>query len=348
MRALVIERPGSMEVKDVPDPRPAFGEVLVEVRVCGLCGTDVHIADGEFSPTPYPIIPGHEFSGTVVDVASAPGSPLSVGDRVAVDPSLFCGSCNACRSGRGNLCAKWGAIGDTVDGAFAELVAVPAANAYRLPDHVGLRAGALVEPLSCALHGIRRLGAVLGEDVLIVGAGTMGLLLSQLIRRAGAGRLVVVDKVAARRQAALDVGASDVAGSLAELDDAKFAAVVDVTGSISAIEEGFIAVQRGGRLLIFGVAPADARAQLSPFRIYNDEITIVGSMAVLHSFRGALELIASGAVNTDVLLTHALSLDRFPEALSMVRRGEGLKVHVLPSDRREGIPAETTARTSIP
>ena len=127
MRAVVIEQPGTITVTDVPEPEIGPGDVLVRVGACGICGTDLHIADGEFPPTPYPIIPGHEFAGEIVAVGSEVQS-LREGTRVAVDPSLFCGHCHFCRRGKGNLCENWNAIGDTVHGGFAELVAVPAAN----------------------------------------------------------------------------------------------------------------------------------------------------------------------------------------------------------------------------
>ena len=149
MRAVVWDKPGQVRVTEMPDPAPRHGELVVQVGVCGICGTDVHIADGEFPPTPYPIIPGHEFSGRVVAVGGGAPGGWRDGERVAVDPSLFCGYCAACRAGRGNLCANWNAIGDTVDGAFAEYVSVPAANAYRIPDSVDDSQGALIEPLSC-------------------------------------------------------------------------------------------------------------------------------------------------------------------------------------------------------
>lgn len=160
MRAVVIEQPGSVEVREVPDPAPAPTDIVVAVRACGVCGTDLHILQGEFPPTPYPIIPGHEFAGDVVEVgASVPPSLARVGQRVAVDPSLFCGYCASCRRGHGNLGEHWAAIGDTVDGAFAEYVKVPAANSYVLPEHLDYRLGALVEPLSCAVHGLAGLSA---------------------------------------------------------------------------------------------------------------------------------------------------------------------------------------------
>ncbi|MGH3448127.1 MAG: zinc-dependent alcohol dehydrogenase family protein [Nocardioidaceae bacterium] len=330
MRAAQIEKPGAITVDQAPDPAPGIGEVLVAVEACGVCGTDLHIADGEFEPTPYPIIPGHEFSGTVVELGSGVHTDLAVGARVAVDPSLFCGHCAPCRAGRGNLCANWGATGDTVDGAFAERVAVPAANAYLLPESMSFEQGALVEPLSCAVHGMRRLGVEVGESVLVVGAGTMGLLLISLLERAGAN-VVGVDRVPRKVELAKRMGAAHGATSIDELGGERFDAVVDVTGVPQVIEQALSSVRRGGRFLVFGVAPAEATVAMSPFRIYNDEITVVGSMAVLHSYGAALDLIADGTVPTGELVSHRLPLSAFPDALDVVREGSGVKVHVLPS-----------------
>lgn len=332
MKAVVIEKPGTITVQDVPQPEAGPGEVLIKVGACGICGTDLHIADGEFPPTPYPIIPGHEFAGDVVAVGSGV-TGIAEGDRVAVDPSLFCGHCHFCRVGKGNLCQNWGAIGDTVNGAFAEYVAVPAANAYQLPDHVTFRQGALIEPVSCAVHGIDVLQPRLGDTCLIVGAGTMGLMLLQLVLRAGASRVSVLDLNAERLPRAERLGAGRTSTDLAELmeqDPLGFDCVIDATGSPKAQESAFGAVKRGGKLLIFGVAAEDARVSLSPFRIYNDEITVLGSMAVLNSFEPAVDLVASGVINTDELLTGAMSLDEYPQALDLVRRGEGLKTQILP------------------
>jgi 2-desacetyl-2-hydroxyethyl bacteriochlorophyllide A dehydrogenase len=329
MRAAIIDQPGSVRVGEVPDPKPGERHVVVKVGACGICGTDLHIADGHFPPTPYPIVPGHEFAGEVVELGAGVPGELKVGDRVAVDPSLFCGYCTPCRSGHGNLCANWGATGDTVDGAFAEYVSVPSATCYRMPEHLSFQQGALVEPVSCAVHGVRRVGVEAGERFLVVGAGTMGLIMQQLLQRAGA-RVSVVDRNTTRLPRATALGAEAVAGDVAELDAEPFDAAADCTGAAPAIEAAFDSLRRGGRLLVFGVAPEEARISLSPFRIYNDEITVVGSMAVLHSFGAALDLVATGAVDTDTLLTHELSLENYPEALELMRSGKGLKVQVLP------------------
>ncbi|GAB3496127.1 zinc-dependent alcohol dehydrogenase family protein [Amycolatopsis cihanbeyliensis] len=329
MRAAIIDEPGSIRVGEVPDPKPGDREVVLRVGACGICGTDLHIADGHFPPTPYPIVPGHEFAGEIVEIGGDVPGGWRVGDRVAVDPSLFCGYCHPCRAGHGNLCENWGATGDTVNGAFAEYVAVPASTCYRLPDHLSFQEGALVEPVSCAVHGVRRVGVEAGERFLVVGAGTMGLIMQQLLQRAGAA-VTVVDRNLARLGRAAELGARAVAGDVAELDGERFDAAADCTGAVPAIEAAFDSLRRGGRLLVFGVAPEEARVALSPFRIYNDEITVVGSMAVLHSYGAALDLVAKGMIDTGSLLTDTLPLDRFADALSLMRSGGGMKVQVVP------------------
>jgi 2-desacetyl-2-hydroxyethyl bacteriochlorophyllide A dehydrogenase len=332
MRAVVWETPGKLAVTEVPDPSPGHGQLVVKVGACGICGTDVHIADGEFPPTPYPIVPGHEFAGRVVAVGDGVPGEWREGTRVAVDPSLFCGHCPACHAGRGNLCANWNAIGDTVDGAFAEYVAVPHRNAYPIPDGVSDAQGALIEPLSCAVHGLRRIGPVVGQDALVLGAGTMGLLLMQLLNRAGARSVAVVDRKASRLEAATAVGAASVAQDVSALDLPTVSVAVDATGAPAAIEAAFGRLDRGGRLLIFGVTSGDAEISLSPFRIYNDEITVLGSMAVLDSFGAAAALMADGAIATGPLLGDPYPLAGFPEALASVRAGEGIKIQVAPGN----------------
>ena len=331
MRAVVIDKPGSFAVETVPDPAPRAGEIIVAPRATGICGTDLHIIDGHFPPAPYPLIPGHEFAGEVVDVGAGVDRGL-VGSAVAVDPSLFCGDCLFCRRGRGNLCERWGAIGDTVSGAFAEYVAVPAENAYRFDPEMGWSAGALVEPLSCVVHGLRRLQAAPDAEVLVVGAGTIGLLHLQAALGGGTEQVWVLEPDAARRQLAHDLGATQVSDSMQELLDLHgggFDYVIDATGVTAAIEAGVGALRRGGTLLIFGVAPKDEMIRVSPFTVYNDEISVIGSMAVLNSFAPALDLVHAGAIDVDRLVTDTFELGRFGDAVAHVRAHRGLKTQVV-------------------
>jgi len=339
MRAVVIDAPGSIRVDSVPDPTPRPDEVLVRVSACGICGTDLHIIDGDSPLARYPLIPGHEFAGEVValgsDIAQRNGGAnITVGSRVAIEPNLYCGYCEFCRTGHENLCLNYAAIGVTTGGAIAQYVAVPVAKAYLLPDTISLREAALIEPVSCAVHGMHSLNPMSGDTFLIVGAGTMGLLLLQLAVRGGASRVVMVDVNAQRLARAERLGAThtynDIKQALKD-EPLGFSCVVDATGVPAVMESAFMAVKRGGKFMVFGVAPHEARISLSPFRIYNDEITVIGSMAVLFSFQAALDLMSAGVIDTEAMLTTALPLEDFPKALDMVRRGEGVKTQLLPN-----------------
>src|SRR3954451_1458378 len=333
MRALVLDRPGSFRVAEVPDPVPEADQIVVRVECCGICGTDLHILAGESPPTPYPITPGHEFAGIVAARGADVRPDLPVGARVAVDPSLYCGYCRRCRAGRDNLCENWAAIGDPVNRAFAEFVAVPAVNAYRLPDQFDGQLGAMVEPLACAVHGIRRLGLlgpVSAEPTVVIGAGTMGLLMLQLLLHAGAGPVAVVDRVRYRLQGARKLGAAQAVTDASALGDVRFAAAVDATGVPEAVETAIGLLDRGGRMLVFGVTPAEAAIRVSPFRVYNDEITITGSMAILRSFREAVDLLSGGAADPRPLLSEPLPLEGYGDAVDRIRAGQGIKWHIRP------------------
>jgi 2-desacetyl-2-hydroxyethyl bacteriochlorophyllide A dehydrogenase len=333
MRAAMITEPGRLSIESVPDPAPERGEILVSPRAAGICGTDLHILDGHFPPAPYPIIPGHEFAGEVV--ATGPETAgFTVGQRVAVDPSLFCGYCVYCRRQRGNLCQNWGAIGDTVNGAFAEFVRVPVHNAYPIPDDLSWSAAALVEPLSCVVHGLRRLAMPPGAELLVVGAGTIGLLLVQAALRSGAAAVQVIDPDPGRRELAVQLGAECAAATLEELLETRgigFEFAIEASGAPPAAETALASLCRGGTMLVFGVAPATARLPLSQFQTYNDEITVLGSMAVLHTFEPALRLMRSGAIDADIMVTHTYPLAETASAIQAVRDRDGLKIQVAPA-----------------
>lgn len=331
MKAVVIEKPNSVSVSRIDDPTPNAGEAVIKVEACGICGTDIHVLHGEFAPTRYPIVPGHEFCGEVVAVAKDVRN-VKVGDFVAVDPSLFCGHCRQCRAGRFNLCENWNAIGVvSANGASAEFVAVPAANAFRLPSDMPRHWGALVEPLSCAVHGLDQVDLQVADTYLIYGAGTMGLLLAQLAKDSGAGQLDMVERNPKRHAQATRLAADRIAVSADELDRPQgWDVVIDATGVVPAIEDGLKRVARGGTFLMFGVASADATATFSPFKVYNDEIKIIGSMAVLHSFERALTLLAKGVIDSEAMITNRFKLDEYSSAIDTFLAGSGLKVQVAP------------------
>ncbi len=327
----MVEEPGVVGVERLPDPAPAPDGLVVAPDACGLCGTDLHIIDGGFPRTRYPIVPGHEFCGEVVAVGRDVDG-IEVGDVVGVEPNIACGRCAFCHAGRRNLCERWDAIGvGRSDGGFAEFAAVPAANAVVLPDDFPRAAGPLIEPLSCAVHGLDVLGPRIADHVLIYGAGTVGLMLCALASQQAPGSVSVVDRNPARLARATAFGADFTATSAAALErPGGWNAVIDATGAIAAIEDGITRVRRGGSFLMFGVAAPEALARISPYRIFNDEIRILGSMAVLHSFERAATMLAKGIVDPAALVTHTAPLEDFDGAVARFRRGEGLKVQVAP------------------
>jgi threonine dehydrogenase-like Zn-dependent dehydrogenase len=220
-----------------------------------------------------------------------------------------------------------------VAGGAAEYVAVPAANCVRLPEHVATADATLIEPLSCAVRGYDVLSSQLGSHVLIYGAGTMGLMMLQLAHRVGAASVDVIDVNPARLAVARRVGLTNAASSAAELEPPfGWDLVVDATGNLNAIQDGLGRVGAGGTFLQFGVSDYAARATIEPYRIYNKEITITGSMAVLHSFERAAELFAAGVLDPSIFITDRFPLDRYGDAIAAFRGGAGLKTQVLPGN----------------
>jgi 2-desacetyl-2-hydroxyethyl bacteriochlorophyllide A dehydrogenase len=325
----MLHEPGHSEIVTIPDPAPRAGEVVLAVAGCGICGTDIHIYDGEFAPTPYPIVPGHEFAGRVVAIGGDVDG-LAVGDFVAADCTLVCGRCVPCRSGRYNLCHSWGAIGDTVDGAFAEFVRVPARSIYRWPGSVPQSWAVLAEPLACVVHALDRLGAVSGTRALVLGAGVIGALAAQLLRRNGVATLTVLERSQDRRDVVAGFGVDHAVAEFADLGDEEFDVVVDATGAISVIENGLTRTAPGGRFLLIGVAPADAMATVSPYQLFKSEITVLGSMSKLYSFEPALRLLEHGLVDVGPMLGAPLPLTSYPEAIEQARNGMGMKVVLVP------------------
>jgi 2-desacetyl-2-hydroxyethyl bacteriochlorophyllide A dehydrogenase len=331
MRAIVFSKPGSFALEEVDEPAVGPRDVLVRVQAVGLCGTDLHVLQGEFEPTVFPIIPGHETSGVVAAVGEEV-TEFAPGDRVSVDPTLTCGECSFCTSGHANLCLQWNGSGVArTNGSAAELQVAPVRNVHRLSDEVDLELAALVEPLACAIRGYDLLPRRMGEHYLIYGAGTMGLMMAQLAPRAGAASVTVVDRNPSRLEAAQEVGVEHVTTSADEVQRrGGWDTVIDCTGVVAAIEDGLKRVRRGGTFQQFGVAATDARASFSPFRVYNDEITIVGSMAVLNSYARAVEMFAAGALNAAPMVSHAFALEDYGDALDMFRSGTGRKLQIRP------------------
>lgn len=336
MRAFTITAPNAGEVRDVAEPQPAPGEVVVQPAFVGICGTDLHIFGGRFLSA-YPLVNGHEFSGTIAAVGPDV-TGWREGDRVAVDPTLTCGECFRCRRGQSNHCEQWGAIGDTTDGALAEAVRVPARNLYRVEDHETLDDAAFTEPLACVVWGIERLRIKPGDSALVFGAGPIGSLMTQMLALNGVGDLVVVDvapeklAVASRMGArATETSGADLAARLDDRTGARgFDIVVDCTGVPEVVQGLFRHAGPAARILFFGVAPRDAEARINPFDVYHRDWEIIGSMAINGTFGRARDLIASGRVGVRPLLTRVAGLDDVAHILATPKSPAELKVMIVP------------------
>jgi D-arabinitol dehydrogenase (NADP+) len=337
VRAAFYQARRELDVRDTPDPEPGPDEVLVRVAACGICGTDQHIYEGDFFPS-YPLIGGHELAGEVVALGPQSVEPVvQPGDRVAVDPSLFCGTCFFCQRAQGNHCLHWNAIGVTRDGGFAEYVVAPTANVYPIGD-MAYEVAAFIEPISCVVYGLQRLRIPPGANALIYGAGPIGLLMLQLVAHGGASTVAVVDLKEDKLRLATSLGAHEVVRggdgadeALRELSPLGFDVVVDCTGVPAVVEHMFTHVRRNGKLLFFGVNPPEARISLSPYDVYQRDLEILGSFALRYTFHDALALLQAGAVDVLPLLSERFPIERFPEALALAASGEALKVLIQPN-----------------
>ena len=328
MRAVVVSGPGNVSLVSVPDPVPDRDEVVVEVRGCGICGTDLHLVSGDLGTERFPLIPGHEPWGEVVACGSGVRN-VEVGQIVAIDPSLHCGQCGPCRRGQGNMCENWGAIGGTKPGAWAQFVLAPAANAYVLPQGWPIEVAALIEPVACAVRGLQRLNPLPDQSAIVFGAGTMGLILAILLQERGVGPVTIVDTNASRRDLATRLTRAQVM-TPEEAAHCRAPWVIEATGNPVAFESALASVARAGTFMVFGVASPHAMASISPYRVYADELTIVGSMAILRSFGPAVDAVARHAERLLPLLTHRVGLAEIDSGLQLAQEGTAVKVIVEP------------------
>ncbi len=340
MKALLYSAPGVFAITDVPTPRPCGTEVLIRVRACGVCKTDVHIHHGRFIST-FPLIPGHEFAGEVAAVGGAV-TRVAAGDRVTADNERQCGACNACRRGQPLFCERLYAQGVNAPGGFAEYVLVDERQVYPLADTVSFREGALVEPTACAVHGIDVIAPRAGDEVLQFGAGPTGLILAQLLRRNGAGTLVLADLSPAKLAlAARDAGAETVlvqrdnpeahAQAIRDRCPCGFDIVIDATGVSQVMEALPQYARHGGKVVFYGVAREEERISISPYEIFRRELTLLGSFSQAHTFDRAVRLINAGVITVNEMVTHTFPLDGWGEALRMVTEGrDNIKIVIEP------------------
>jgi len=330
MKAAKITQPNVLKTVDIPIPQPTDSEVLIKVMASGICGTDIHIFRGEYLGD-YPVIPGHEFSGYVEAVGPSV-TRFKPGDRVAVEPNIACDNCYNCLNNRHNFCLNWSAIGVSRPGGMAQYVTAPEKSIFDIGE-IPFEVGALVEPLSCVLHGVERLDPEMAASIAIFGAGPIGLLLLQVLKLKGAASITVVDKNPNRAAYAQSVGADQVLTSLDDLERDDFDAVVDATGVIPVMGRCPDYVRHGGKVLLFGVPPSGENITLDAFQIFRKGLTILSSFTSLRNSYQALDLLKHNRLSLDGLISHKLPLDAFQEGINLLEGGfdDVKKVLIVPN-----------------
>ncbi|MFQ6112534.1 MAG: zinc-binding dehydrogenase [bacterium] len=334
MLAAVFEGEGKLSLKEVPTPKIAKDdEVLLEVRASGICGTDLHILS---VPPGHPanpnIILGHEYTAKILEVARAV-THLKPGEHVVIDPNLTCGHCTCCLMGYPNSCENMTTLGIFLDGGLASYGTAPAKALHKISSEVPPHLAALAEPVSCIINGTQKVKLHPGENVVVLGAGPIGLLFVQMFKAAGAGKIIAAEISAYRSEYASKLGADLVINpekeKLSETirEETKLGAdvVVDTVGTL--FDQALEAVRLGGRILLFGMNQL-ARPAIKQYDITRNEIVVMGTYIALNTFPLAVKTIESGILDLESLISHEISLSEIHEALKALRSGQGTKVVV--------------------
>ena len=328
MKAIVIEKPGEVSVKEVPRPKPGPGEVIIKVKTCGVCATDYHIFLGEF-PANYPLIPGHEISGEIVELGDEV-KELKIGFKVAVDPSIYCGSCYFCKTNRGNHCHDFKALGVTQNGGFAEYMVAPQENVYPVPENLSFEEASFVEPVSCVVYGLKRLQIQPGSNVLIFGAGPIGLQLAQLAKYGNAAKVSITDINPKNLETAEEVGIKNTflvhnnsEEIIKDLDPAGYDAVIDATGIAEVAGQSFKYIRETGKIMFFGVCSPEEKIEVSPYEIYKNDLEIYGSFALCYNFYQAINILENKVIKVKPLISDYLGFDDLVSILRDRRSKKG-------------------------
>mgnify|MGYP006266057185 CR=1 FL=1 len=329
MHAAVITEPRKLELQELDPPAVGPKDVKIEIRSSGVCGTDVHIYGGDYIGS-YPVIPGHEFAGVVVETGPEV-TRIHKGDHVAIEPNIACDNCEACLNNRQNFCENWQGVGVTRPGGMAEYAVVPEKAAFNIGD-MPFELGAFVEPLSCVLHGVERTGFSLADRVLIVGAGPIGILLAKTIAIQGASNITQVDRNRERLSMAGENGAHRTCSSLEELGDERFDVVVDATGVPAVMAQAIDYARYGGTVLLFGVPPQDGVLSVNAFPIFRKGLRILSSFTSVRNSIQAVRLLSSGRIDVAPLISHRMPLSKLEQGIDLMETGRDgvMKVHILP------------------
>lgn len=325
MKGAVFYGKHDLRVEETDMPKVGPEDVLIQVKACGVCGTDVHIYEGDKGAadvTP-PTILGHEFSGVVAE-AGAEVTNYKVGDRVCIDPNCYCGKCDFCRNGIAHFCTDMIGYGTTVNGGFAEYCSVNQRQVYKLGDNTSFEQGAMTEPVACCLHGVDMCNIKPGSSVVVIGGGMIGLLMLQLAKLAGAARIALLEPVESKRQVAKELGADicidpikeDIKKALKAAGMEWVNTVIECVGRTSTIEQAIDIVGNKGTVMMFGLTKPDDTVAVKPFQIFQKEIELKASFINPYTQARALELIDAGKLDVSSMVYAVESLEKLPLILS--------------------------------
>lgn len=324
MRSAVFYGKHDLRIEDHEMPKVGPKDVLIQVKACGVCGTDVHIYEGDKGAaevTP-PTILGHEFSGVITEVGSEV-QHYQVGDRVCIDPNCYCGACDPCRKGVAHYCEHMIGYGTTVNGGFAEYCAVNERQVYKLGEHTTFEQGAMTEPVACCLHGMDMCEIQPGHQVVIIGGGMIGLLQLQLARLAGAAKIALLEPVESKREVAEKLGAdvcidpihADVKACLKEAGMTWINTVIECVGRPSTIEQAIDIAGNKAVVMMFGLTKPDETISVKPFEIFRKELELKASYINPYTQKRALDLIDSGRLDVSSMVYEICGLDRLADIL---------------------------------
>ena len=317
MKAAVYHGVHDLRVEEVPVRKLEDNEVKIQVKYCGVCGTDVHIFNGDggsFEVTP-PLIPGHEFSGVVAEVGAAVKS-VKVGDRVSGDPNDMCGECYFCKNAKQHFCTNNIGIGTTADGGFAEYVIMHEKQVYKFSEDLSFIEAAMAEPISCCLHGIDLCHIKAGDTVLVMGGGPIGMIMMQLAKNAGAAKLIMSEPVAEKREQALKLGATKVVNPMEEDVEAVLAeycknvdVVIECVGNVHTQADAIRFAGKGATIMYFGLAAPEDSFPIKADDIFKKELTITSSFINPYTFERAIQVLESKSIELESLITNVVPLD---------------------------------------
>ena len=325
MKAAVFYGKHDLRIEEIAKPVPGPGEVLIQVKACGICGTDVHIFHGDegAAATPAGTVLGHEFAG-IIEAVGPDVVEFAPGDRVCVDPNKLCNDCYYCKSGMGHFCEHMTGIGTTVNGGFAEYCVVPKSQAYKIADTTTYEMAAMTEPVACCVHGIDMCEIKPGDTVAIIGGGMIGMIMLQLAKISGAGKLIMIEPVAGKRQIAKDLGADlcidpineEVPTVLAQNHIDRISAVIECVGKTTTMRQAIQIAGRNSIVMMFGLTAPDDILEIKPFELFKKEIVLKASFINPYTQQRALTLIDNHKIDVSSIVYGREPLEKLPEILA--------------------------------